>query len=255
MALSKTFGWGIACAMSTAAASANTVAITEYIHDPWGSDTDLEWLEIFNYGAGSVDLNGWTISDNSSSAFQFGDVTIGSGQYMVVARNKAAFESRWLEGAQDDRVLGGRPFSLNNSGGDGLILADAGSTAVWSLGYTHEDGAYRAVFLTGNDFSQTNYGVPSVPFGQYVNRNGNDGSALDGIDLGLGYEGNEFTEDAFAFASSARRTDPETGEMTPVEFGSPLAGQYTAVPEPSSIALIALGGGLAFARRRNRDSH
>ncbi|RYZ42818.1 MAG: hypothetical protein EOO72_07165 [Myxococcaceae bacterium] len=227
------------------ASGASTVAITEFLVDPSGTDLLHEWVELFNYGGDAVDVSGWTLKDNSSSAYTFPTGTsIPSGGYLIVAQNGLAFTDRWLGGVADARVLStidttdpeanGR-FQLNNGApGDGLYLRDASSALVWSLGFNITTGeplsARRATWLTGNDFTTTGYGVPPQDGTALINRNGTDGTGT------LGYEDNNRTEDPLAIQ-----------QVT--DWGSPLAGGYTVIPEPGIIALSSLGL-IALLRRR-----
>lgn len=234
-----------AAAATSVAHAAPTVAITEFIIDPNGTDeTAPEWIELFNYGAAPVDVTGWTLQDNASSRYTLPAYTIPSGGYVIASRNRANFLTRWLSGAEDGRVLAGDTnFVLNNSSpGDGIYLRDAADAVVFSLGYTigtdNAASAYRATFLAIDDFTVTNYGVPPQANGNtgvaLINRNGLDGTGT------LGFEDNNRTADPFARASSVA-----------TEFGSPLAGGYTAAtPEPATLAAIAGAGLLALRPRR-----
>ncbi len=58
------------------------IVLTEIMYDPTqGSDTDLEWVEIYNNGSSSVNLSLWTIDDKN-----FEDVTIKPNEFVVIAR-------------------------------------------------------------------------------------------------------------------------------------------------------------------------
>ena len=103
----------------------STIAITEFINDPSGlSDADGEWLELFNYGSAPVDLNGWTLSDEDNDSFTIAtsELIVPAGGYVVLAANKTAFETEWLGGTSDDRVVQwGGSMAIANSG-DELVL-------------------------------------------------------------------------------------------------------------------------------------
>ncbi len=228
---------------------ASTIAITEFIINPFGADADApEWIELFNYGQNSVDIGGWTLKDNSSAVYTFpAGFTISSGDYAIASSNRTNFLTRWLGGADDSRVASNTfTFALNNTNpGDGLYLRNASGDLIWSLGYevasttggdTSAASDYRATFLAINDFSENDYGQPPQAGAALINRNGTDGTGT------LGYEDNNNTADPYMYASS----------ISPLQMGSPLLGGYTVVPEPSAIALMfsAVSGILALRRRR-----
>ena len=225
--------------------AASTIAITEMMANPGGTDSYNEWMELFNYGQDAVDMSGWTLKDNSSSVYTFPQGTsFPSGGYLIVAQNGLAFANRWLDGAVDPRVLstvettsatqGGR-FELNNGvPGDGLYLRDSSSNLVWSLGYQNYEGdaiSARAMWLAVNDFTTTNYGRPPQDGDALINRNGTDGTGT------LGYEENENTTDPFATQKGS-------------DWASPLAGGYTVIPEPSVLGIASLGLAALLRRRR-----
>lgn len=115
---------------------------------------------------------------------------------------------------------------------DKLVLTNASSSVVWRLAYSNGETSGATTFLTGNDFSITNYGTKAAP--GVVRAGFDNGSATF-----LGYQSGDATTDAFSVSS------------TNADFGSPLAGQYSAVPEPSKVALIALSvGAFLFSLRR-----
>jgi len=52
------------------------VIIKEALPNPAGKDAAGEWIGIFNDGASSVNLSGWSLKDASGKKFIFGDQTI-----------------------------------------------------------------------------------------------------------------------------------------------------------------------------------
>ncbi len=58
------------------------VIISEVMYDPTqGSDTDLEWVEIYNNGSSAVDLTTWKFDSSD-----FDDIIINPSEYIVIAR-------------------------------------------------------------------------------------------------------------------------------------------------------------------------
>ncbi len=56
----------------------SNIIITEIMYNPGGSDTDWEWIEIYNNGDNSIDLAGYVIDDNSSIQYTEPNIAAGS---------------------------------------------------------------------------------------------------------------------------------------------------------------------------------
>lgn len=192
------------------------VAITEVMPDPiLVADSDGEWFELFNYGPGAVNLNGWMVTDGEGS-ITIGNITMPQGDFLVFTVNKTTMESIYFGGVPQSRVigypyntsLGGNGMALAN-GSDSLDLIDAGSNTVWSVSWSEPpDNRGQTYYLAIDNFSTTTW---SVPTNGYV----------------LGTTTNEIT---------------------------PLAGNYTAVPEPAAAMLLLVGVLSIAARPERRNS-
>lgn len=192
-------------------ASIENIAITEFINDPIGSEPTAEWIEIFNYGETSIDLNGWTLSDESLNSITIANssLTIAPNSFLILANSKTLFETEWLGGSSDARVVDIPSFSLGNTA-DQIILTNHTGTVVWSLAYGDDNTEGIATYLDyGESFDTRTYGSMALPG---IVRNGNDN-----LGITLGYEGNNFTTDSKAYSSSQGDT------------GSPLDGDYMVV--------------------------
>ena len=66
-----------------------TIIITEIMQDPNAVfDEDGEYFEIYNAGSSSVDLNGWTLSDNDGESHNISsELIIASEGFLVLGRN------------------------------------------------------------------------------------------------------------------------------------------------------------------------
>ncbi|MFX0091700.1 MAG: lamin tail domain-containing protein [Candidatus Hodarchaeota archaeon] len=118
------------------------VLITEVLYDTPGTDSAEEWVELYNPTTSSVNLAGWTISDNVDT-YTISSGTISAGGYFVLARESAGFNA--LYGSNPD--LSGMTLYLSNSG-DQLSLKDDGGAEIdfvawenyvsgWDISATH----------------------------------------------------------------------------------------------------------------------
>jgi predicted ribosomally synthesized peptide with SipW-like signal peptide len=116
--------------------SAPDIVINEFLPNPSGSGTDGdsmpggEWVELYNRGTATGDVNNWVLYDSddsheldvTSANTDTGGTTIAPGGFLVVYRN------------------GDSDFALNNSGGDSVRLYNAsissGGTLIDSYIYT-----------------------------------------------------------------------------------------------------------------------
>ncbi|MEQ9404588.1 MAG: lamin tail domain-containing protein [Cyclobacteriaceae bacterium] len=194
--------------------SPDVVAITEFIVDPVGTDSNYEWIELYNYGDNSVDLTGWTLTDEDTDNATIGVASISAGGYLILAASKTDFESRWLGGIPDSRVLE-ISFTLTNTA-DEIILSDDGGNLVWSLAYGDDASTGFATFLGYNEDSNPNvYGSQASPG---IDRSATDVSGTDG------YQANSATLDSQAVTLGG-------------DTGSPLAGAYD---QPLPVELLSL---------------
>ncbi|GGL77656.1 ExeM/NucH family extracellular endonuclease [Wenxinia marina] len=97
------------------------IVITEILQNPSAvSDDNGEWFEIHNAGSASVNLSGWTISDNGSDSHVIaGDLVVAPGAYAVLGRNG---DTATNGGVAVDYVYGS--IALANSD-DEIVLTDA----------------------------------------------------------------------------------------------------------------------------------
>ena len=138
------------------------VAITEIMYAPnqTASETDSEWIELYNPGLSPVNLTGWTVNGNA-----FGSATMASKQYIVVAReltdsddaDNDSFQSVWGTGV--NAVDGS--FILGNTGGT-IELRDQQGNVSDSVTYSASQGALkngRTLEKTGEGWKEsTAYG-------------------------------------------------------------------------------------------------
>jgi hypothetical protein len=108
------------------------VVINEIMYHPYHStsgtiepeDIREEYVELFNRGTALVSLSGWQFSDGVDFAFP-NDVTIGAGQYLVVAADVNTFTANY---PSVTNVIGGWVGRLSNSGEAIRLNDDMGIT-------------------------------------------------------------------------------------------------------------------------------
>ncbi|QBY01230.1 ExeM/NucH family extracellular endonuclease [Rhodophyticola sp. CCM32] len=109
------------------------LVITEIMQNPSAvSDANGEYFEIFNAGASSVDINGWTISDAGSDNHMIdngGPLTIAPGEYLVLGANSDQASNGGV--AVDYEYSG---VTLAN-GDDEIILTDGDGVEIDRVAY------------------------------------------------------------------------------------------------------------------------
>jgi len=112
------------------------IRLNEFLYDPDGSDTDLEWVEITNSSGDTVDIEGWTLqaaTSDWSDEIVFPDGTeVPPGGYLVVGGVNAPELDVPVDG-----------FSLGNgTEGDGIRLVDCDQAVADTVlyGETMADG-------------------------------------------------------------------------------------------------------------------
>lgn len=138
------------------------VVINEILYNVAGAGEDEEFVELFNSGAASINLQGYTIRDMGASTV-IGAVTIPAGGFVVLGRDSVIFQGSY--GFYPDVVYA---ISLSNSG-EYIVLEDNAGTMVDSVRYddsspwnSDADGAGYSLQLcdaTTDNNNGTNWGV------------------------------------------------------------------------------------------------
>ncbi|OHA19653.1 MAG: hypothetical protein A2836_02105 [Candidatus Taylorbacteria bacterium RIFCSPHIGHO2_01_FULL_45_63] len=126
------------------------VVINEIAYDIEGSDTDREWIEIWNNGSESIDLSSWKLNEadtNHALKILQGSPLIAPDAFAVIADNAERFlaDNPGFSGSLFDSS-----FSLSNTG-ENLVLKDAELTLRDQISYSSDFGAKG----DGNTLSRT----------------------------------------------------------------------------------------------------
>jgi len=110
------------------------VVINEIMQNPDAvADTSGEWLELYNPTEASIDINGWTLSDNGADSHTIdngGPLEIPAGGYMILGNNS----DQATNGGVDVDYSYGSNLFLGNSD-DEVLLFDAESTEIDRVEY------------------------------------------------------------------------------------------------------------------------
>lgn len=148
--VSNTFTAGTWSVTPTASPTPGNIVINEFMANPTDADeSNTEWIELYNTGGSSVDIDGWVLYDSydthalpiSASNVAGGSTIVGPGSYAVVGRN------------------GDIDFSLNN-GGDSVRLY---SGTIW-VGTLIESTSYLST-IEGKTWSRMPDGTGSFTDG------------------------------------------------------------------------------------------
>ncbi|EKD49209.1 MAG: nucleic acid binding OB-fold tRNA/helicase-type [uncultured bacterium] len=99
----------------TTAEYSNEIVINEFLPNPSAEEVDAEFIELFNRGENTIELNSWKISDGSRT-YTIENENIGKDEYKVFYRKKTG-------------------ISLNNTGGDKAELFQPNDNKLDSIEY------------------------------------------------------------------------------------------------------------------------
>lgn len=202
-----------------------------------------DWFEVTNYGSSNVDLTGWKVDDSSyafaTSLALNGVTNLGAGESAMFFESKtvgaeatdtAAFKNFWAGSAQTAQVGWYRGSGIGlSSNGDGLVLFDAGgveATPRVAFGVATAGSSFYWAYRPDGSFA---YGGPTNGAVSTI-------GTLPGENGGISQ-------------TTYLSVDPPPAPYNVTNIGSP--GSAALVPEPSTVALVAAGIGLAgFAARR-----
>ncbi len=132
--------------------------ISEIQFDPSGTDTDREWVEVFNNETGPVDFTTYKFFENNTNhglEVALGDKNLLSGEYAVIIQDLAKFK---LDFPSYTGKLFKSSFSLSNTG-EILSLKDKDLNVIYSLNYTPADtgaGNGLTINTTSTGFEKSN---------------------------------------------------------------------------------------------------
>ena len=110
------------------------------MYDAEGTDTDREWIELYNSGSESVDLSSYKLFEANSNhglTLEEGDKNIAPLGYAIIVQDKTKFKTDYPNFSGN---IFRASFSLNNEG-EALSIKDADLNIVDSYSYLSSTGA------------------------------------------------------------------------------------------------------------------
>ncbi|MDP2317045.1 MAG: lamin tail domain-containing protein [Pseudomonadota bacterium] len=131
--------------------------VNEVVYDPSGTDDGLEWIELCNNGADTVDLTGYAFHNAGSSygdIYTFASGSLAPGEYLLVGGTSATHPGSFSPNIQN----GGTET-------DGLRLVDASGTVVDTVLYDESNAV-----LAEDDGTIPTTGAPAATNGKSIGR-------------------------------------------------------------------------------------
>lgn len=123
------------------ASHTHALIINEIMYDLEGTDTDREWIEVYNDGAESIDLATYKFFESSSNHGLTpiaGGSALAVGAYAIIADTSTKFMQDW---PNFSGILFDSSFSLTNDPGETLALKDASGAVIDQVTYDPSVGA------------------------------------------------------------------------------------------------------------------
>lgn len=108
--------------------------INEFLPNPYGSDAEGEWVELYNDGP-AEDLNGWFLERENGQKFFFKNRIIGEREFLVLRRNETKFALVNREGKiylYNNRGELVHKAEFFGSAPEGKSFSRAGEGFIWS---------------------------------------------------------------------------------------------------------------------------
>ena len=164
----KCFDYG--CIVPEDQPTTDALVVNEIMADPFGEDTQREYLELYNATPYVVDLRGWYLADCTGQSHEITaqtGVRVQPGRYVVLGPNA----DPELNGGVPVNYAYGEEFYLPNTVGS-VILFDADGQLVDQVRYEmfdpwpHQTGRPIELRHPGRDNNRSeNWGLGSVPYG------------------------------------------------------------------------------------------
>jgi PKD repeat protein len=104
------------------------IVINEIMYDPLGTDSQKEWIELYNNGSTSVNITDWVLSDQDGpDDFIFPQLSFPPGSYIVIHTGDGVNETDFSDGTSNLYMFDSGTF-LENTGDDILLVNSTGGS-------------------------------------------------------------------------------------------------------------------------------
>jgi len=103
---------------------ASPIVISEIEYDSVqsGTDTDFEWIELYNPTTQPIIVSGWVLEEGGGDQLTLPDMALVSGGYLLIANDHAGIQTNYPTSTPD--IVTAPALRLNN-GGDHVFLWDS----------------------------------------------------------------------------------------------------------------------------------
>ena len=105
-----------------------SVLINEVFFDPMGSDSGLEWVELFNPDAVAVDISGYDLKADDAAYYTISGIVLDPGARLVIHINASGVNSQ-------DEVYAGPSSNMGNSSGFVALFSSTTHSAATMVDY------------------------------------------------------------------------------------------------------------------------
>lgn len=195
-------------------AESNDIVINEIMYNPAGTDTGLEWIELYNRGAELVDLTGWDLYPDGIGYYTFGSFSLAPGKFVVIHLRLDGIDTATdlYQGTSPQSNMGNTKGSValfNSTSHSSDTIVDF--VQYGAGGETWQSAATKAGIWTENDFIIT---------------------AIEGNSIGLKVDGQDSNSSSdwqeFSYLEEPSEEKLETPEQP---MTAPLAGVENNPPQ------------------------
>jgi phosphatidylserine/phosphatidylglycerophosphate/cardiolipin synthase-like enzyme len=117
-----------------------SIVINEVMYDPLGTELDGEWVELHNPGSESIDVTGWTISDQEGGVdFTFPAIDFPPNGFALVRVGSGQNSTAFINGTAEFFMW--KTTTLLSNNGDDVLLSNSTGATVDFMSYGQWGGS------------------------------------------------------------------------------------------------------------------